>query len=166
MIAPEEAVRLARFRRAKGGQTWLSLRDAALYSGVRVDQLSVWARLGKLKRHGDSVDLGQVLEVRDASTARVPDWPLTYRALALFRLAANGYTTAQIAEKGGVSIHAVNSVLQGAADALGARNRTHAVALLVAGELISSAEVVAANAEGPRQVGVSGGTVTYNGREL
>ncbi|MFF1469108.1 helix-turn-helix transcriptional regulator [Streptomyces mirabilis] len=166
MITPENAVRLARIRRAQGGETWLSLRDAALYSGVRLDQLAVWARLGKLKRHGASVDLGEVLEVRDASTARVPDCPLTYRALALFRLAANGYTTAQIAEKSGVTIHAVHSALQAGTDLLGARNRTHAVALLMAAELISSAEVVAARGDETRQVGVAGGTVTYNGRGL
>ncbi|MFE5369218.1 hypothetical protein [Streptomyces mirabilis] len=141
MIAPEEAVRLARARRAKGGATWLPLPDAAMYARIPVNTVYQWANLRRVSRQNGHVDLGEVLEVRDASSVRVPGLPLTYRVLAYFRLLANGLQANEIAEQYGVGKYAVHNAIHYGAHALGARSRTHAVALLVARGVISAQEV-------------------------
>lgn len=141
MIAPEEAVRLARLRRAKGGETWLPLPDAALYARLTVETLQRWAGMRRIRLVNGHVDLGQLLEVRDASSVRVPGTPLTYRTLNYFRLLASGHSAAGAAEKCGVGKASVHNAIHYGTRALGARSRTQAVALLVGRGLISLQEV-------------------------
>lgn len=152
MIAPEEAVRLARLRRAMGGETWLPLLDVVLYACVPANTLYGWVRMGRIRRRDGYVDLGEVLAVRDRSSVRVLDAPLTYRVLGYFRHAANGWTALEIADEYGISINSVHSMIQEATHDLGARNRAHAIALLMAQGLISPAEVQPISTRKPRQI--------------
>lgn len=152
MITPDNATHLARVRRAKGGETWLPIPDVAMYAFLPANTLYHWARMGRIKRSNAHVDLGEVLEVRDKSTARVLDLPITYRALAYLRLVACGLTSAEIAKQCGVSRDSVDSAVKHAVRVMGARSRTHAVALLMASGHISGPEVGGSSTDHPRQM--------------
>lgn len=152
MITPDSATHLARVRRARGGETWLPVPDAAMYAFLPTNTIYHWIKLGRIRRHNGHVDLGEVLEVRDNSTAHVLDLPITYRSLAYLRLVAAGHTSAEIAAQRGVSRDSVDSGIKHAVRALGARSRTHAVALLVASGHISGPEVGASSTGRSRQM--------------
>jgi hypothetical protein len=65
----------------------------------------------------------------------------------------------QVANQCGVGRDTVDDTIQAAVRALGARNRTHAVALLVARGLISPPEVEIPSTADPRQTGESAGSI-------
>lgn len=141
MITPDNAVHLARARRAKGGETWLPVSTAALYADLAANTLYHWADRGRIRRKGGCVDLGEVLAVRDRSRSRVPDAPLSFQTLSYVRCAANGWTSQRIADEYQVSRQAVHDAISTAMRAMGATNRPHLVALLMARGLIFPEEV-------------------------
>lgn len=72
--------------------------------------------------------------------ARLPT-TVTPAQMDALRLAANGLTARQIATRLGISEGAAHLRLNGAARALGARSRTHAVALVLRTGLMDLVEV-------------------------
>lgn len=74
-------------------------------------------------------------------------WPVTRRELEVLRLAANGNTTAAMARWLGITPDAVNTRLRSVYRKLGARDRTHAVALAMARGLIRPEEITDLKAE-------------------
>ena len=61
---------------------------------------------------------------------------ITPKERAILALCARGMTTEQIAEELQVSVHTVNTILKQAYLRLGARNRSHAVAICLRNNLI------------------------------
>lgn len=61
--------------------------------------------------------------------------------LEALRLAANGYSSQQIAHRLGTTESAIHQRLSAAAVVLGARSRTHAVAIAIARGLISIGDI-------------------------
>lgn len=152
MITPDSATHLARVRRARGGETWIPIPDAAMYAFLPANTIYHWIKVGRIRRNNGHVDLGELLEVRDNSTARVLDLPITYRSLAYLRLVAAGHTSAEVAAERRVTRDAVDSGIKHAVRMLGARSRTHAVALLMASGHISGPEVGAPSTGRTRQM--------------
>lgn len=70
-----------------------------------------------------------------------PTGHLTPRQLHALRQSANGYTSRQIANRLGVTEAAIDLRLKAAGLSLGARSRTHAVALAIITGLITAADI-------------------------
>lgn len=72
---------------------------------------------------------------------RALDGRITPAQLAALRLAASGFTSKQIAERLGTTEQGIHLRLKAAAHSLGARTRTHAVALAIVSGLIQPYDV-------------------------
>lgn len=71
-----------------------------------------------------------------------PGEPLTERQRRVLELMACGHTDSRVGTLLGISENAVRRSLRGAFARLGAQNRTHAVALAIALELIADPPIV------------------------
>lgn len=74
-------------------------------------------------------------------TARTPARSITPQRIRTLTLAAHGYTTDQIAHRLGLSRNTINGHFEYVFAALGARDRTHAVALAIRYGYINPAQV-------------------------
>lgn len=98
-------------------------RGAAFFSGIRrhVESDLLWDAHFRCLRW-----FGIIARLRPASTARRPN--ISKREMECLRLTANGFTSEEIAERLGLSVHTANQYLASTARKLDATNRIHAVA--------------------------------------
>jgi DNA-binding NarL/FixJ family response regulator len=75
---------------------------------------------------------------------------LTDKRLTILRLYANGFTTQQVADQLGCTIDNIGTQTRIICQRLGARDRTHAVAVALARRLISASDIRIPEPDPPR----------------